>query len=200
MGFIFGDRRIGNTIDDIGEKDTMHDMASMDRADSALPASDEVGRYDGGGMADVFENYENVKYGEGYVPVHFLETRKYLQQVRDQKRAIGLLENRIGYRREAGMGASDIESELEDAKEKLKITIANVSEEISKVGDVNQELVLTRRYIDAMSWDDIARTVDFKMRTVQKCHGKALPRMEEILLADGLITMEGDGGEDEYSS
>lgn len=73
-----------------------------------------------------------------------------------------------------------------------------MAEEISKLDDINQEVVMTKRYIEVMSWDDVAETADLKMRTVQKCHGRALPRMEEILLADGLIEMDdADNSEDD---
>lgn len=166
--------------------------------DCAATERDE--HYDGGRVEDVFEGYECVRRGTAYVPVRFVETRKYLQQVRDQKRAIELLEKRIGYRKDAGMDTDEQEAELAEAADQLKQIIADVADEVSKVGDVNQETVLTKRYIDIMSWDEVAETADLKMRTVHKCHGKALPKMEEILLADGLITLEEGDGEDEYSS
>ena len=46
-----------------------------------------------------------------------------------------------------------------------------------------------KRYIDTLSWDAIAKTLDLKKRTVLKFHGKALPRMRRILLADGLVEL-----------
>lgn len=154
--------------------------------------------YDGGTMSDVFENYENVRRGKSYAPVHFVATRKYLQQVGDQKRHIQLLENRIKYRKDAGLDTSWHEEDLAQAQKELKLTIAEVAEEISKLDDINQEVVMTKRYIEVMSWDDVAETADLKMRTVQKCHGRALPRMEEILLADGLIELDdADNSEDD---
>ena len=161
-------------------------------------AEAEQDGYDGGAMSDVFENYEDVRRGKGYAPVHFVATRKYLQQVRDQKRHIQLLENRIKYRKDAGLDTSWHEEDLVQAQKELKLTIAEVAEEISKLDDINQEVVMTKRYIEVMSWDDVAETADLKMRTVQKCHGRALPRMEEILLADGLIELDdADNSEDD---
>lgn len=155
--------------------------------------------YDGGTLSDVFDNYENVRQGKAYAPVHFVETRKYLQQVRDQKRHIQLLENRIKYRKDAGLDTSWHEEDLEQARKELKLTIAEVAEEISKLDDINQEVVMTKRYIDVMTWDEVAMSADLKMRTVQKCHGHALPRLEEILLNDGLIDLDeqNDGQEDD---
>ena len=58
---------------------------------------------------------------------------------------------------------------------------------------------MVKRYIDALSWSEIAETLDIKMRTVQKFHGRALPRMQSILLEDGLVELavedESDGEE-----
>ena len=74
-------------------------------------------------------------------------------------------------------------------QDKLKRVTAEVAEEISKLYNVNLEMVMVKRYIDTLSWDDIAKTLDLKMRTVLKFHGKALPRMRRILLADGLVEL-----------
>lgn len=151
----------------------------------------EEEHYDGSGMTDVYENYNSVRrdaHGD-YVPVHFVETRKYLQKVRDLKRHIELLENRISYRIDAGLDVEKHESELEELKQGLKAAIADVSEQIGKLHDINQQVVMTKRYIDMMSWEEIAESADFKMRTVQKLHGRTLPRMEQILLDDGLIEL-----------
>ena len=46
------------------------------------------GGYDGSVMSDVFENYDKVRKGNGYAPLHFMETRKNLQRIRDQRRQI----------------------------------------------------------------------------------------------------------------
>ena len=151
--------------------------------------------YDGASLLEVF--------GDAYRPqgnkAHFIDTRVYLQQVRDGKRRVELLESRIQYRKDAGMDANDLELELADVQEKLKTMTVEVAEEISKLCDVSQEMVMVKRYIDALSWSEIAETLDIKMRTVQKFHGRALPRMQSILLEDGLVELavedESDGEE-----
>ena len=79
-------------------------------------------------------------------------------------------------------------------------TIAEVAEEISKLHDVGQEMVLTRRYIDGMSWDQVAGALDMKMRTVQKLHGHALPSMEQILLDDGRIEIKDEADSADYAA
>ena len=79
---------------------------------------------------------------------------------------------------------------MADAKQSLNVAIAEVAEEISKLHDVGQEMVLTRRYIDCLTWDQVAVALDMKMRTVQKLHGHALPMLEKILLDDGRVEIE----------
>lgn len=141
--------------------------------------------YDGATLKDV--------YGAAYRPegnkARYIETRVYLQQVRDEKHRVDLIKNRIRYRKEAGLDTSEAEQELAAVRDKLKLVKAEVAEEISKLYNVNLEMVMVKRYIDTLSWDDIAKTLDLKMRTVLKFHGKALPRMRRILLADGLVEL-----------
>ena len=141
--------------------------------------------YDGATLKDV--------YGAAYRPegnkARYIETRGYLQQVRDEKHRVDLIKNRIRYRKEAGLDTSEAEQELAAVRDKLKLVKAEVAEEISKLYNVNLEMVMVKRYIDTLSWDDIAKTLDLKMRTVLKFHGNALPRMRRILLADGLVEL-----------
>lgn len=141
--------------------------------------------YDGATLKDV--------YGAAYRPegnkARYIETRVYLQQVRDEKHRVDLIKNRIRYRKEAGLDTSEAEQELAAVQDKLKRVTAEVAEEISKLYNVNLEMVMVKRYIDTLSWDDIAKTLDLKMRTVLKFHGNALPRMRRILLADGLVEL-----------
>ena len=143
------------------------------------------------------EHYDGVMlqdvYGDDYRPEgnkpHFIETREFLQQVRDQKRRVDLIESRIQYRKEAGLDTSEAEQELSAAQEKLKRVTAEVAEEISKLYNVNLEMVMVKRYIETLSWDEVAKTLDIKMRTVQKFHGRALPRLQRILLRDGMVQL-----------
>ena len=190
MGFLFG-KTESKTDSKIGESNYKYEREHPETTEDSPVTTDtgNDGGYDGSVMSDVFENYDEVRKGNGYAPLHFVETRKYLQRIRDQRRQIQLLENRIKYRKDAGLDTSWHEEELEDSRKKLKLIIAEVAEEISKLEDINQEVVMTKRYIEGMTWDKVAESADFKMRTVQKCHGRALPRMEEILLEDGLIEL-----------
>ena len=141
--------------------------------------------YDGETLKDV--------YGAAYRPegnkARYIETRVYLQQVRDEKHRVDLIQKRIQYRKEAGLDTNEAEQELAVVQDKLKRVTAAVAEEISKLYNVNLEMVMFKRYIDTLSWDEIAKALDLKMRTVLKFHGKALPRMRRILLTDGLVEL-----------
>ena len=193
MGFLFGKDNVDNTEDEMMEygfgTGSGSECGEMPAA-IACDAAEGTGAGNVSVTAASCETEETGQNGKVYIPIHFLETRKYLQQVRDLKRSIRLMENRIDYRQDAGYDISWHEGQLESLQTQLKIATADVAEEISKLHDVNQEVVMTKRYIDVMSWDEIAETSDMKMRTVQKCHGHALPVMEQILLEDGLITLE----------
>ena len=97
---------------------------------------------------------------------NFRETRQFLFQVKDAKRRFMLM-------RERGERTAD------DAE--LKTAIKALQDAISQLPDVNQQFVLTRRYIDDMSWEQIAAEMNTHVRVVQKFHGKALPEMAKVL-------------------
>ena len=181
------------------EDTSMNELYREVPAESGVTAEEPEEHYDGSRMSDVYENYDSFRWDRDgcHFPVHFLETRKYLQQVRDLKRHVKLVEDRIGYREDAGLDTDYQREELESLRQELKQTLAEVADEIGKLEDINQQVIMTKRYIDLMSWDEIAETADFKMRTVQKCHGHALPNMEKILLEDGLIVLEDDDNDND---
>lgn len=123
--------------------------------------------------------------------------RDFLYQVRDGHREIMNLENRIALRRHVlemncgdemeqeltGDEVSHMEDNLEEKKRVLVSTILNVSDMISQLSDVNQQMVLTYRYIDGISdWYEIADKMGMKRAAVQKLHGRALPILQKALL------------------
>ena len=122
----------------------------------------------------------------------FYETRTYLRQIRDSKHHIKLLEYRKGYRWNANLDTKKIEDEIDSEEAKVVGLRVEISDEISKLKDARQEWVMTRRYVDCLSWEQIALDMDVTVRTVQKLHGKALPLMEIILIEDGKIVVEVD--------
>ena len=118
----------------------------------------------------------------------FCETRMYLHQIKDCKHRIKLLGDRKDYRESANLDASRIEDKISAEKVKMIDLRVEISDEISKLNEVRLEWVMVKRYVDCLSWEEIAVEIDTKVRTVQKLHGRALPLMKDILVADGKIT------------
>lgn len=123
--------------------------------------------------------------------------RGFLYQVRDGHREIMNLENRIALRRhvlEMNCGdemeklitrkeIEEMESNLNGKKRVLASTVLNVSDMISRLHDINQQMVLTYRYINMISdWNVIADKMGMRKAAVQKIHGRALPILQKALL------------------
>lgn len=75
----------------------------------------------------------------------------------------------------------DLKSTINDLMmEKIELmddTILN----IYKIHDNTLETLLKLRYIDCVSWEDIAEYMDYNIRQVYRLHGNALQKMQVIL-------------------
>ena len=131
--------------------------------------------------------------------VCFPETRDYLNQIKNCRQRIELLEKRQSYRSTVNMDIIDIGIEITEEEQKLARLRAEVSDEISKLDNVRQEMVMNSRYVDGMSWEKIAADMGNTIRSVQSIHGRALPAMEQVLVADGKIKLSEDSGDREGS-
>lgn len=58
---------------------------------------------------------------------------------------------------------------------------------VGELPDINQQMVIIRRYVDMQTWEDISAGMGMGVRRVQKLHGRALPVLEEILRKSGRI-------------
>lgn len=126
---------------------------------------------------------------------HFYAVKQFLYQVKDARRRISVIEEQIMYRQaameqlapsdsEALRGATDIdalEGKLREAEKELARVTVVVSDAICELEDVNQQMVLMKRYISGKSWECIAQEMDNTARWTQKQHGRALPHLEAIL-------------------
>ena len=123
-------------------------------------------------------------------------TRDFLYQVRDGDRRIRNLEKRIQLRQDAldlgGERWSDadvtekeiiaLEHMIDRERANYAAAVVDVSDTISCLEDDNQQMVLTYRYIDMISdWNLIAEWMGMSKAAVQKLHGRALPKLKEIL-------------------
>ncbi len=152
--------------------------------------------YDGTTFKDMYPEPPRLEWDHSRGAVKNIPTRLFLQQVRECKQNIELLERRKNYRISAGQPADDLETEQNAVKKELSALTVTTADEISKIGNSSLEMVLTMRYIDLKSWDEIAEAMDLRIRTVLKFHGYGLVRMRDILITDGLIEEERDEGDD----
>lgn len=130
---------------------------------------------------------------EGTVPYrpNFYETKHYLSQVRDYTRQYELLEQRRDLRLHGADSSKDpdmkeIEEELQNLREAINGSKIDLTDLIAKLSNVDQQMVVTKRYVDLESWDQIAEEMGCTVRTVQKLHGKALPVLEDVVKQYGL--------------
>ena len=188
---LFGNRENSEYREDTNGqmKDAVAEDAS---AENSAGFAEKSEHYDGTTFRDLYPEYPRTDWSHSRGSAKNLETRIFLQQVRECKRSIQLLERRKGYRISAGRSTYDLDADIGVAEERLKSLTVTVADEISKIGNVSQEMVLAMRYIDMKSWDEIAEAMDLRVQTVLKFHGYGLVHMRDVLYADGLIEEECD--------
>lgn len=111
----------------------------------------------------------------------YKEARDYLARVRDAQDTIDVLEKRIALRAEIRLDNDELEAELANARDVLKVRKADTAETISRLKGPRVQLVMMKRYVDLLSWDEIAQEMDLGVRAVQSTHGGGLVQLEELL-------------------
>lgn len=123
----------------------------------------------------------------------FGETKRYLYRIRDGRRRTELLKRRaelldsiedpneelIRYR-------DEIHQKLAKAEQDMKRVTVEVMEFIGHLPSVNQQMVMTKRYVDGQTWKETAADMDMAIRTVQQLHGRALPKLKRLLGEKGV--------------
>ena len=143
----------------------------------------------------------------GKKPDRFKPVKDFLYRVKDAKRKVHLIEERIDYREEsigahgmsysehiscsrdqdhsrvesAAMALDALERELQEARNACADAKVAVAEFIATLEDVNQQAVVTKKYIHGQDWEKIALDMGMSVRTVQRLHGRALPLLQETL-------------------
>lgn len=74
----------------------------------------------------------------------------------------------------------DLENEVNKDIDRLIKIKEDILEVISQVKDINQQVILEKRYISRKTWEDIARETGYDRSTIYRNHGKALKEIEEI--------------------
>lgn len=76
----------------------------------------------------------------------------------------------------------DLEAEINQTIDKLVDTKREVMRAIDSVTDGNLRLLLTLRYLNFKSWEQIAVTMDYSYRNVLYLHGKALAALDKVIV------------------
>ena len=133
--------------------------------------------------------------------------RDFLYQVRDGKRKVTILEKRILLRQDAmeTIGSDALDAEIAELQQQAEVAsgaydlaLISVSDMISRLDDINEQMVLTLRYIDTISdWYVVAEKMGMTKAAVQKLHGRALPKLQRILEQADKNTAQSIASDDE---
>ena len=115
----------------------------------------------------------------------YMAARDYLGRVREAKETIDVLEKRMALRREIGADVEELEGELANARDVLKVRKADTAEMISRLGKAKVQMVMLLRYVELKTWEQVAEEMDLTVRQVQSLHGAGLVSLEERLTCDG---------------
>lgn len=111
----------------------------------------------------------------------FWKVKAYLFRIREAERRVELIERRRDMREDAGLNTDELRRELAQAEQDAKNVAVEVTDMISRLADVNQQMVMTKRYVDNLPWERIAFDMNMSVRAVQKLHGRALPLLQEMV-------------------
>ena len=118
----------------------------------------------------------------------FGETKRYLYRARDGQRRVGLLQRRAELLdsiddpdEELACYRNELHQKLNEAEQDMRRVRVEVMELIGQLPSISQQMVMTRKYVDLQPWEEIAADLDMSVRTVQMLHGRALPKLKEML-------------------
>ena len=122
--------------------------------------------------------------------IHFRKTREYLGRVKEAARMMENVKDIYDLCEDAGMEVGELQSALELTTRHLALEKFFLANKISGISKAEYQWVLIRRYVDLLSWDDIAREGNTSRRYVLSIHGLALPEMQDVLVDAGVIAPE----------
>lgn len=73
--------------------------------------------------------------------------------------------------------AIDAEDELKDFEAKAELAKQEIETSISKIGDEDLQMILIYRYIDWLSWIEIANKIYCSLASVYRKHNEALEKL-----------------------
>ena len=113
----------------------------------------------------------------------FMTARTVLGRVKELTNQLEVSKRRAQYKAELGEDTSEIESGQKNLEQSILEWKSTILETLTNLPTAMQATVMMKRYVDLMSWEDIAEDMDVGVREVQKLHGKALPILDEMLRA-----------------
>ncbi|MBQ9664801.1 MAG: hypothetical protein IJV40_16790 [Oscillospiraceae bacterium] len=113
----------------------------------------------------------------------FMTARTVLGRVKELTNQLEVSKRRAQYKAELGEDTSEIESGQKNLEQSILEWKSSILETLTNLPTAMQATVMMKRYVDLMSWEDIAEDMDVGVREVQKLHGKALPILDEMLRA-----------------
>ena len=85
---------------------------------------------------------------------------------------------------------SELKRLIEETAAKIEKEKAETLKTISKVDSNLQKAILVSRYINAESWDQTAKSVDYSVAHVQRLHGQALLSLYKVLEDNPVVNYE----------
>ena len=113
----------------------------------------------------------------------FMTARTVLGRVKELTNQLEVSKRRAQYKAELGEDTSEIEAGQKNLEQSILEWKSSILETLTNLPTAMQATVMMKRYVDLMSWEDIAEDMDVGVREVQKLHGKALPILDEMLRA-----------------
>ena len=127
----------------------------------------------------------------------FAATRTFLRRVMDATMEADALSHRLEYYTKlakaaatceeevysvhnASIKARELEKELAYAKVEIIESQVAVSDFIGKLDNPMYQMVMMMRYVDLMSWEEIAANMNRPVHWVHRVHGWSLPLLDEI--------------------
>lgn len=71
------------------------------------------------------------------------------------------------------------EKRLSKARDQALKILNDIEDMIDSLGDFDQKTVLRLRYIDGLTWDEVAIHANWSQRTVRRIHGRALEELRK---------------------
>ncbi len=113
----------------------------------------------------------------------FMTARPGRGRVKELTNQLEVSRRRAEYKAELGEDTSEIEAGQKNLEQSILKWKSAIMESLTHLPTAMQATVMMKRYVDLMSWEDIAEDMDVGVREVQKLHGKALPILDEMLRA-----------------